>query len=291
MKLFLLIVIIWFTAATVVLGQNPNITKAKQPVSSNTDWTPRERNFRGTTMVLVPVGSFNMGSGEGQISVALELCDNDCVRDWFVNEMPINTQDFDKPFWLDKTEVTRDAYQSCVSAGKCTPAKDNRYSTADDQPINNVTWYQAATYCKWRRARLPTEAEWEYSARGPDGLIYPWGNEFDDSRLEYVNGLNYGTVAVGSDPSSASWVGALDMSGNLWEWTNSFHRHYPYSKTDGREVPKGADKDDIVEGITLRGSSFIDQLNNSHAANRDWNYPYAVNYATGFRCARSLKKG
>ena len=170
-------------------------------------------------MVLVPAGSFKMGSNNG---------DSD--------EKPVHDQTFDQPFWIDKTEVTRGAYESCVSAGVCTSTPDSQYSTTANQPINRVTWYQAAAYCEWRGARLPTEAEWEYAARGPDNLKYPWGNEFDGNKVHYSQNSSNKTADVGNYPSGTSWVGALDMSGNVWEWTNSLYKDYPYVNNDGRNL-------------------------------------------------------
>ena len=86
------------------------------PVSKNSDWKPVERDFGGTTMVLVSAGSFRMGSSDTEIDFALELCGDNCKREWFEDEAPKSNQQFDKPFWIDKTEVTRGAYESCVTS-------------------------------------------------------------------------------------------------------------------------------------------------------------------------------
>ena len=116
--------------------------------------------------------------------------------------------------------------------------------------------------------RLPSEAEWEYAARGPDSLLFPWGNEFDRPVLNFCDlrcgspGADSGasdgyalTGPVGSYPGGASWVGALDMAGNLWEWTSGLPYDYPYRADDGREVGAEVDSSSFR---TLRGGAWID---------------------------------
>ncbi|TVR19435.1 MAG: hypothetical protein EA396_12540, partial [Anaerolineaceae bacterium] len=164
------------------------------PITRNDDWTPVERDFDGITMVQVPAGCFMMGyDGEGG-----EQC-------------------FDEPFWIDKYPVTNRQYGS------------SGFWSGDDLPRESVNWFDARDFCEARGGRLPTEAEWEYSARGPDGWIYPWGNEFFANNVVNSGGR---TADVGSRPGGVSWVGALDMSGNVWEWTSSLFEPYPYDADD-----------------------------------------------------------
>ena len=141
-------------------------------------------------------------------------------------------------FWIDMTEVTDGQYRQCMAAGICDPPEYSHsgtepYSTQDvygQHPVIFVNRSQAETYCEWAGARLPTEDEWSYAARGPNSYTYPWGNTFDGTRLNYcdvncpsgeadknVNDGYAGTAPVGTYPTGASWIGALDMSGNVWE--------------------------------------------------------------------------
>lgn len=141
-------------------------------------------------------------------------------------------------FWIDRTEVTSGQYQTCVQDGVCEPAQCE--SLGNDYPVVCVTWSQAASYCKWAEARLPTEAEWEYSARGTKRNRYPWGDEFEGTLLNYCDSSctlskrdeeyddGYAESApVGSYPQAASWVGALDMAGNVWEMVADWNGAYP----------------------------------------------------------------
>ncbi|UCH27150.1 MAG: SUMF1/EgtB/PvdO family nonheme iron enzyme [Trueperaceae bacterium] len=236
--------------------------------SSLTDAHPFERVFNGITMVLVPPGSFRMGTGP---PLGSEY------------EHPTSTQTFEEPFWIDQTEVTRVAYQACAVAGVCTAKSSNTFSSQPNQPINVVTWYQAAAYCDWRGGRLPTEAEWEYAARGPENRTYPWGEALPDSSLANYNVGQ--TTVVGSYPAGASWVGALDMAGNVTEWTRSRYAAYPYDKDDGREI---VGVPSSVSGYMVqRGDNFYLTAYLLRSAFRSWNRPdYGLNHY-GFRCARS----
>jgi formylglycine-generating enzyme required for sulfatase activity len=252
----------------------PALKIAQEGVTSNADWTlyaPYVQEFDGMEMVLVPAGSFMMGSTDEQIEAAFQGCQTatggQCDRLWFENEGPQTQITFPASFWISKKEVTNAQYRACVDAGVCTPPTNRAiYDDPDfaDHPVVHVSWSQSNDYATWLGMRLPTEAEWEYAARGPDGLIYPWDNSFDGRKLNFCD-MNctidwrntnvddgYGqTAPVGSYPEGASWVGALDMSGNVWEWQNSIFRNYPYDAGDGRE---GAANQGEVH--VLRGGSW-----------------------------------
>ena len=129
-------------------------------------------------------------------------------------------------FKIDKTEVTVTAYRRCVDAGRCTApgtGEDCNWNVSgrSNHPINCVDRNQARTYCEWAGKRLPTQAEWSRAAYGTDGRKYPWGNKWDAIRAN-VYGSEDGyeqTAPVGSFPTGASPSEALDMGGNVWEWT------------------------------------------------------------------------
>jgi formylglycine-generating enzyme required for sulfatase activity len=99
-----------------------------------------------------------------------------------------------------------------------------------------VTWYEAEAYARWRDGRLPTEAEWEYAARGPESLVYPWGNTFDENKANVI--LSPGLTPVGSYPDGVSWVGAHDMAGNAMEWVQDW-LDVDYYKLNEQYDPQG----------------------------------------------------
>jgi hypothetical protein len=233
----------------------PTVTFTPSPIpagASNDAWTPIEQTFDGIPMVYVPAGCLMMGSEDGSD-----------------DEQPVHEVCLDA-FWIDKTEVTNAQYGS-----------SGQWS-GDNRPRENVTWVEARDFCESRGARLPTEAEWEYAARGPEAWEYPWGNTFVAENVVYSDNSGGQTADVGSRPGGASWVGALDMSGNVWEWVSSLYQTYPYSGADGRES-----NSDTSSFRVLRGGSFSDDGNLTRAANRPGITPTSMNNYIGFRCARS----
>jgi iron(II)-dependent oxidoreductase len=216
-------------------------------------------------MALVPPGCLMMGSSDGAD-----------------DEKPVNRQCFDKPFWIDRTEVTQAQFRRFN--GKA--GRESKW-TGDNRPRDSVTWFEARDFCAQRGARLPTEAEWEYAARGPDGLEYPWGNSWDSNNAVYSGNSGGQTADAGSRPGGVSWVGALDMSGNVWQWMSSSYKAYPYDPKDGRESSELARND---QGRVLRGGSWLstntDHLRAAHRIRLNPSYAYDV-VDVGFRCARS----
>jgi len=177
-------------------------------------------SFDDVAMVTVPAGEFLMGSDDPGADP---------------DEQPASKTFVDR-FQIDRVEVTNARYHRCVEAGACSrPIGASSYpdSRKADYPVSPLSWQQALAYCRWAGKRLPTEAEWEKAARGPDGRRYPWGDEFDSRRVS--TDRTHGASRVGSYPAGASPYGALDMAGNVWEWTSSLFRPYPYRADDGRE--------------------------------------------------------
>jgi iron(II)-dependent oxidoreductase len=155
----------------------------------------------------------------------------------------------------------------------------------DDHPIVNVSWYDAVAYCEWAGVQLPTEAQWEKAARGTDGRIYPWGDEWDDSKCNnYETGIEE-TTPVGSYTQGTSPYGVMDMVGNVWEWCADWYDEKYYASAPNRN-PQGPSA-----GIrrVLRGGSWLrvspDAL---RAAVRGSATPGGWHDA-GIRCCASLR--
>ena len=237
--------------------------------------------------VYIPAGPFFMGEDAGSA---------------FTDTLPA--------YWIQRTEVTNAQYGRCVKAGEageadgCKPPDDGNIRYRDPQfakqPVTGVTWFQARDYAGWAGGwlgRLPTEAEWEKACRGgleipEDPLagwgqtksndqvdrLYPWGDKPDPTGdLLNFSETGLGTwSAVGSYPDGASPYGAVDMAGNVWEWTSSAYADYPYDPKDGREGPD-------AERRVLRGGSFYYDADFVRCAVRDADYPDYGYDLTGFR--------
>lgn len=249
---------------------------AELGVTRNADWEPSIQEFGGVPMALVPAGCFMMGSTNEQVNYAMDLFGSGAQRSWFSNEQPAHRVCFDEPFWIDVMEITNGQYGGAHP--ECL-----EYSSGDNQPRVCVTWDEAQAYCQSRGARLPTEAEWEYAARGPDGLVFPWGNTFNGDLVIWNASAS---ADVGSRPGGASWVGALDMSGNVWEWVNDWYSEAYYGMlADGVVNPQGPDSG---EDRVMRGGSWYNYDSVSmRSSARSWYNPSLPLPYLGFRCALS----
>ena len=277
------------------------LTTAPTQVTLGDTWT---RPADGMVMVYVPGGTFQMGSSQEDIDAALEMCQRNsgsgkCLRVWFENESPQHPVTLDA-FWIDRTELTKAQYHQCVESGHCDdvncgPELDPK---RDNQPVACVDWSHAHEYCEWAGARLPTEAEWEYAARGPDGSTFPWGDTFDPAHLNYCDAnCTYRwrdpkhddgykmTAPVGSFEAGASWCGALDMAGNAWEWVADWYDAGAYASSPAHN-PQGPDSGNAH---VMRGGSCYYFASYVRSARRTLIPPSAgeTNNSGGFRCATS----
>jgi formylglycine-generating enzyme required for sulfatase activity len=235
---------------------------------SNDLWTPIEREFGDDPFVFVPAGCFMMGSTDEQFEAAVQQCvegaSEETCRHWFDPEQPDHRVCL-SPFWIGQTEVTNAQYQRCVDAGECEPSSrvDDSDFNAPDQPVGGVNWDNAQAYADWLSAEtgatcsLPTEAQWEYAARGPQAVEYPWGDESPTCEFANYYGCVGRTSPVGSySLAGDSWVGAADMAGNIWEWTADYWLGDYDVSEDGQLDPMGPDSGDhrVVRGGSWNSS-------------------------------------
>jgi formylglycine-generating enzyme required for sulfatase activity len=205
----------------------------------------------GVAQVWVPAGSFMMGATEGEQvdPPGFTIAEID-------SELPLHEVQITTGFWIDTYEVTIAEFKKFANADGyekqeywsdagwewlATQSIESllsrcSYLSEETLPKVCVTWYEAEAYAHWRGGRLPTEAEWEYAARGPQSLVYPWGNEFDETRANTIN--SPGLKPVGSYPNGISWVGAHDMAGNAMEWVQDWV-DFDYYKASPGVDPQG----------------------------------------------------
>ena len=260
---------------------------------------PGEVRFdgKGIEQVWVPAGSFMMGTDDVMIQKLESTLPppSGFVLGEFPSEQPQHEVKLANGYWIDKYEATNKAFQAFIDAGGYT--NRSYWSAAGwewlsqqptslfpkyclgnlpDNPVACVSWYEAEAYADWRGGRLPTEAEWEYAARGPQSLTYPWGNEFDSSLSNLVD--SKGLESVGSYPAGASWVGALDIAGNVMEWVQDWLGPYSAAKVTDPTGPD-AGKVKVEKGGWWSGTLYV-----ARAAYRHFEDPpeYA-DFHIGFR--------
>jgi formylglycine-generating enzyme required for sulfatase activity len=220
------------------------------------------RGEDGAEMVLVHSGEFWMGS---------EASDRD-VPD---NENPRRRVHLDA-FYIDKYEVTNALYARFREAtGHPAPLSWGSRKSGD-HPVVGITWYDAEAYCKWAGKRLPTEAEWEKAARGPDGRRYPWGDSWDSTRA------NRGRpVAIGSFPGGVSPFGAHDVIGSVGEWASDWYDPTYYQRGPAKN-PRGAESG---RSKVIRGGSSAGPPGALRATTRNYSPPGGSADTVGVRCA------
>jgi len=243
----------------------------------------------GGEMVSIPAGPSTMGSDNGP-----------------ADERPAHRVEL-PTFAIDRTPATNAQFAIFLSSiGPVNSAGERLFDFDDadarihlrsgrwvadpgfeNHPVVEVSWLGARDYCAWLGKRLPTEAEWEKSARGTDGRRYPWGGSPPDrTRAQFRAGWNQ-TAPVDSLPRGASPYSVLDLAGNAWEWVSSAYLPYPYDPLDGREELKagpvrgtrGGGHDSPPEELTTthRGQGLSRNFRSGH-------------HNIGFRCARSVLK-
>jgi formylglycine-generating enzyme required for sulfatase activity len=230
--------------------------------------------------VPVPAGSFDMGSAAGA-----------------ADEAPVHRVR-GGAFSMDRYEVTNARYAACVSAGACSkPAltgsklRAKYYDEPEfaDYPVIFVAWSQADAFCKWSGGRLPTEAEWERAARGTEGgHTYPWGEAQPDCSKANFGGCAGDTDRVGRREAGASPYGAMDLAGNVWEWTADWYDAGYYARLSQASGAAGVTDDPRGPGDgklkVMRGGCWVSGASSLRTTCRKAELPASWAPNVGFRC-------
>ncbi len=224
----------------------------------------------GSVMVYVPEGEFEMGDGK----------ESNCPRH----------RVYVSAYWIGVYCVTNAQYLTFVEAtGHRAPSNSvHRQPGQATHPVTDVSWDDAVAYARWAGCELPSEAQWEKAARGPRGLIYPWGNDWDGARCR--NNTNKGsetTSTVHGYPGGVSGYGTYGQSGNVWEWCADWYDGGYYTRSPARD-PGGP------EGGSIRsfrgGSWWIDAPGGFRGARRGWFDPGRRSDDRGFRLVRPASR-
>jgi formylglycine-generating enzyme required for sulfatase activity len=266
---------LWRTRNRLSSMNDPQLRPSPQPTALVAQATPEvaaspvpsPATNKPVGMVFVPGGTFKMGRDDG---------------DEF--ESPAHKVTVN-PFYIDRTEVTNEEYQRFIAAtGRRAPANWAQGKIPEGQakfPVVNVSWNDADAFARWTSKRLPTEAEWEFAARGADGRAYPWGNDWKQDLANAGRGKGGGAVETGRYAAGASPFGALDMCGNVWEWTSTDFADYP-----GKKAPSS------MAGAKLkviRGGAYDVAPKRATTTYRGAISPDRVFDKTGFRCVRDAQ--
>ena len=229
---------------------------------------PLVRNAQdGSVLALVPAGEFEMGDGQ----------DASCPK----HQVHLDA------YYIGVYAVTNRQYAEFVSQTGHRKPDNNRWSNKDyaDHPVTDVSWDDAIAYCKWAGGSLPTEAQWEKSARGPGALIYPWGDSWDESKCRHVkNRGSEETAPVYGFPAGVSGYGTYQQSGNVWEWCSDWYGENYYKQSESSHNPAGPTGG---SSRVLRGGSWrIDVASYFRGAYRRRYGPGRRDGRLGFRLVR-----
>jgi len=296
-KILTWIAMLMLFAATWVLIENLDIALRL--------WEAQKEGSLNGQKIRYEIAAFGLGKRSANIPSLVKIAESDGMKQMFVEEGEFIMGTGNKAqrprvfehriyldaFWMDQVEVTNAMYEKCVEAGACLPPVPNFNPYYGkwiyrNHPVVYTNWFLANAYCEWAGRRLPTEAEWEKTARGNDRRVYPWGDENPNPLL-----ANFDEALIGEPlsayryPLGASPYGALNLAGNVrewvWDWYDEWYYGYsPYKNPSGPE--SGTER-------LLRSGAYDARANGIETYQRYKHEPDSAGLSRGFRCAESAK--
>jgi len=246
-------------------SQTAAVPAAPPAAGASKTATAGEGQILPAGMVAIPAGTFVMGRDDGTDP----------------EETPAHSVSV-SAFYIDKTPVTNAKYAGFVrhtSHGAPPSWVNGAYAAGQGEwPVTGVSWNDAQAYCQAGDERLPSEAEWEYAARGAEDRLYPWGNEFSSDLVNSRGAGHNSAEPVGAHPGDASPFGVLDMSGNVWQWVADDYKPYP-GRQPAFQIP--------ADAKVIRGGSFHSDREHVTTTARNLDHASARSREIGFRCAKS----
>ncbi len=241
-----------------------------------------------SVMIFIPAGQFTMGSDNYSSERPVQTISLDS---YFIDKYPVTNSQFRK--FVEETGYVTDAEKN--DSGKVRMGRRMKEFTGatwkmpnastpiegkDDHPVSQVSYNDAIAYCEWAGKDLPTEAQWEKAARGPNGSTYPWGNsDPDDTTANFADSFIDGTTPVTAYERGQGYYGAFDMAGNLYEWCKDWY-------VDGQRQPENPTGPDTATMRVLKGGSFSEGIDSMRSSNRISDEPASSAVIYGFRSAK-----
>jgi len=265
-------------------------TRTPTPPRQLSDGTIRLNSIDDAEVIFISGAEFVMGASP---DVGYEYCLEhppssgvECKRSWYDRESPPHEVRLSS-YWVYRTEVSISQYSECVRAGACAPR--DQIGRSSRLPVTNVTWNDAREYCQWAAGYdLPTEAQWEYAAKGRTARRWPWGDSTPSSSK--LNSLEIGLGeprSVDSYEAGESYFGLVNIAGNVWEYVIDLYDQYYYETSSAsRTDPSGPSSNDDGKRV-IRGGAYDGDYNDARTTRRGYNLPNVPMINLGFRCAGS----
>ena len=243
-----------------------------------------------SVMVHIPAGEFIMGSDRYSAEEPVQTI---FLDDYYIDKYPVTNKQFRN--FVDATGYVTDAekegfgmvrlgrrWKKIEGAAWRKPDGLTSIDGKDDHPVSQISYNDAVKYCEWAKKGLPTEAQWEKAARGPEGNEYPWGNSEPNDTMANFDNIVGSTTSVGSYDKGQSFYGLHDMAGNVYQWCQDWYG-------TGTRKPKSPAGPETGKERVIKGGSFIEGVESLRSANRDRYEPGYSSFLFGFRCAKPYK--